>query len=327
MLVLEAWEHRRGPRAPRSSAEVARRRVHRRRPPHHRSLAGRRRALSCMEIALQDAGLDARRHPPDQRPRHLHPAQRRGRGRGHARSSSAPPARRSRRSRASPGTRSAPPGPSRRSPCVESMRRSSIPPTAVTTEVDPELPAIDLVMGEARPWEPGPTISNSFGFGGHNGSVVSRRGLTLVTDAAALPIDVLPPAPVSSSSSELLRRRARLGVSARVAGGTSPATRTSSPALPGRPTLPGVLDRSSRWPRSGAVALLLHEPLRGQAAALRRHRRGAVPSPGAPRRHARDLEVEMGRLLGPHGQGPRSGDRGRQESPARPTSCYVIADA
>jgi 3-oxoacyl-[acyl-carrier-protein] synthase II len=55
---------------------------------------------------------------------------------------------------------------------VESMRRRLIPPTAVTTEVDPELPALDLVMGEARPWTPGPTLSNSFGFGGHNGTLV-----------------------------------------------------------------------------------------------------------------------------------------------------------
>lgn len=55
---------------------------------------------------------------------------------------------------------------------IESMRRSLIPPPAVTTEVDPELPPIDLVVGEARPWTPGPTISNSFGFGGHNGSLV-----------------------------------------------------------------------------------------------------------------------------------------------------------
>jgi 3-oxoacyl-[acyl-carrier-protein] synthase II len=55
---------------------------------------------------------------------------------------------------------------------IESMRRKLIPPTAVTTAVDPDLPAIDLVLGEARPWEPGPTISNSFGFGGHNGSLV-----------------------------------------------------------------------------------------------------------------------------------------------------------
>jgi 3-oxoacyl-[acyl-carrier-protein] synthase II len=55
---------------------------------------------------------------------------------------------------------------------IESMRRKLIPPTAVTVEVDPELPQIDLVLGDARPWTPGPTISNSFGFGGHNGSLV-----------------------------------------------------------------------------------------------------------------------------------------------------------
>jgi 3-oxoacyl-[acyl-carrier-protein] synthase II len=55
---------------------------------------------------------------------------------------------------------------------VESIRRRLIPPTAITTEVDPELPAINLVVGAPRDWEPGPTISNSFGFGGHNGSVV-----------------------------------------------------------------------------------------------------------------------------------------------------------
>ncbi len=55
---------------------------------------------------------------------------------------------------------------------VESMRRGLVPPTAGTTEVDPELPQIDLVFGEPRPWTPGPAISNSFGFGGHNGCLV-----------------------------------------------------------------------------------------------------------------------------------------------------------
>jgi 3-oxoacyl-[acyl-carrier-protein] synthase II len=49
-----------------------------------------------------------------------------------------------------------------------SMEHRLIPPTMGTTEVDPEL-AIDVVVGEPRPWEPGPTLSNSFGFGGHNG--------------------------------------------------------------------------------------------------------------------------------------------------------------
>jgi 3-oxoacyl-[acyl-carrier-protein] synthase II len=52
-----------------------------------------------------------------------------------------------------------------------SFEKALIPPTAGTTEVDPAVTA-DVVIGEARPWEPGPTISNSFGFGGHNGTVV-----------------------------------------------------------------------------------------------------------------------------------------------------------
>ena len=55
---------------------------------------------------------------------------------------------------------------------VESIRRGLLPPTAGTDEVDPELPAIDLVVGAPRPWTPGPVLSNSFGFGGHNGSLV-----------------------------------------------------------------------------------------------------------------------------------------------------------
>ena len=33
-------------------------------------------------------------------------------------------------------------------------------------------PRLDLVIGEARPWEPAPALSNSFGFGGHNGTLV-----------------------------------------------------------------------------------------------------------------------------------------------------------
>ena len=51
------------------------------------------------------------------------------------------------------------------------MQHKLIPPTAGTTEVDPAV-SIDLVLGAARAWEPGPTMSNSFGFGGHNGSII-----------------------------------------------------------------------------------------------------------------------------------------------------------
>lgn len=52
-----------------------------------------------------------------------------------------------------------------------SIEKSLIPHTAGTTEVDPSL-TIDLVTGSPRPWTPGPAISNNFGFGGHNGSVI-----------------------------------------------------------------------------------------------------------------------------------------------------------
>jgi 3-oxoacyl-[acyl-carrier-protein] synthase II len=50
-----------------------------------------------------------------------------------------------------------------------SMRHGVIPPTANTKVVDV---GIDVVTGDGREWEPGPTISNNFGFGGHNGSVI-----------------------------------------------------------------------------------------------------------------------------------------------------------
>jgi 3-oxoacyl-[acyl-carrier-protein] synthase II len=52
-----------------------------------------------------------------------------------------------------------------------SIEHRLIPPTANTKVLGDDMD-IDLVIGEPRPWEPGPVISNNFGFGGHNGSVV-----------------------------------------------------------------------------------------------------------------------------------------------------------
>jgi 3-oxoacyl-[acyl-carrier-protein] synthase II len=49
-----------------------------------------------------------------------------------------------------------------------------IPPTAGTTNVDPEV-GLDVVIGEPRRADVEVILSNSFGFGGHNGSVVLRR--------------------------------------------------------------------------------------------------------------------------------------------------------
>ena len=55
---------------------------------------------------------------------------------------------------------------------VLSMTHSLIPPTDGTKAVDAALPSIDLVIGEPRAWTPGIALSNSFGFGGHNGTLV-----------------------------------------------------------------------------------------------------------------------------------------------------------
>lgn len=52
-----------------------------------------------------------------------------------------------------------------------SFEKRQIPPTA-NTKVLGDGMELDLVMGEPRSWEPGPTLSNNFGFGGHNGSVI-----------------------------------------------------------------------------------------------------------------------------------------------------------
>jgi len=53
---------------------------------------------------------------------------------------------------------------------VLTIEHASIPPTNGYEEPDPDI-HLDIVA-EARPWEPGPVLSNSFGFGGHNGCLV-----------------------------------------------------------------------------------------------------------------------------------------------------------
>ncbi|MGH9108632.1 MAG: beta-ketoacyl-[acyl-carrier-protein] synthase family protein, partial [Acidimicrobiales bacterium] len=54
---------------------------------------------------------------------------------------------------------------------VLSIERRLVPPTYGCEELDPEI-HLDVVRGEARDWEPGPVLSNSFGFGGHNGCLI-----------------------------------------------------------------------------------------------------------------------------------------------------------
>ena len=55
--------------------------------------------------------------------------------------------------------------------CVLSIERRLIPPTVGLEQQDPEI-HLDIVREVPRKWEPGPVLSNSFGFGGHNGCIV-----------------------------------------------------------------------------------------------------------------------------------------------------------
>jgi 3-oxoacyl-[acyl-carrier-protein] synthase II len=54
---------------------------------------------------------------------------------------------------------------------VLSIHHSLIPPTAGYEEPDPEI-TLAIVHGAPQPWEPSAVLSNSFGFGGHNGCLV-----------------------------------------------------------------------------------------------------------------------------------------------------------
>ncbi len=54
---------------------------------------------------------------------------------------------------------------------VLTIHHATIPPTAGYEEPDPEI-TIRIVHGEPLAWEPTAVLSNSFGFGGHNGCLV-----------------------------------------------------------------------------------------------------------------------------------------------------------
>jgi 3-oxoacyl-[acyl-carrier-protein] synthase II len=57
---------------------------------------------------------------------------------------------------------------------VLTIERGVIPPTAGTSRIDESI-TIDVVYGEARPLDKPIVLSNSFGFGGHNGCLVIGR--------------------------------------------------------------------------------------------------------------------------------------------------------
>ncbi len=55
--------------------------------------------------------------------------------------------------------------------CLLSFEHSAIPPTANLERLGDEI-GLDIVSGAPRPHDPAPALSNSFGFGGHNATLV-----------------------------------------------------------------------------------------------------------------------------------------------------------
>ena len=59
---------------------------------------------------------------------------------------------------------------------VKSIQHGVIPPTINTTELDPVIPAsLQIILGDAVEKEVKVAMSNTFGFGGHNGIVVFKK--------------------------------------------------------------------------------------------------------------------------------------------------------
>jgi 3-oxoacyl-[acyl-carrier-protein] synthase II len=59
--------------------------------------------------------------------------------------------------------------------CIMSIRQSLIPPTINTKDLDPEIPSgLNILLGQTREQKVAVAMSNTFGFGGHNGIVVFR---------------------------------------------------------------------------------------------------------------------------------------------------------
>ena len=60
--------------------------------------------------------------------------------------------------------------------CIMALTRGIIPPTINVDNLDPEVGAdLDLTLGVARKREVNVALSNTFGFGGHNSTVIFRR--------------------------------------------------------------------------------------------------------------------------------------------------------
>ena len=60
--------------------------------------------------------------------------------------------------------------------CLYAIKDGVVPPTINTRELDPAVPkGLNILLGDARDWPVKVAMSNSFGFGGHNGIVVFKK--------------------------------------------------------------------------------------------------------------------------------------------------------
>ena len=59
--------------------------------------------------------------------------------------------------------------------CLLAITRGELPPTANLEHLGDDI-ALDVVAGSARPFDAAPVLSNSFGFGGHNATLVFAPG-------------------------------------------------------------------------------------------------------------------------------------------------------
>jgi 3-oxoacyl-[acyl-carrier-protein] synthase II len=60
--------------------------------------------------------------------------------------------------------------------CLMSIQDGVVPPTINTQQMDPAIsPKLNILLGEAQSRPVKVAMSNSFGFGGHNGIVVFKK--------------------------------------------------------------------------------------------------------------------------------------------------------
>ena len=60
--------------------------------------------------------------------------------------------------------------------CVLAVSRGIIPPTINVEQIDPQIDSkLNLTIGEAQYREVRAAMSNTFGFGGHNSTIILRK--------------------------------------------------------------------------------------------------------------------------------------------------------